>query len=488
MAGNLTIDAGSTVTLNATAMTAPLIVGGNFNFAGTLVLSNSSGGDIEVGGNWIFTVGGVFTSNKRAVYFIGNSQQTISRSAAGTLNFDYVLNQNTNGGVKLASGTSINLNAPLNGNGLALSGTGTGNTFDLNGNTATLSSTASLAVTGAQVIASSSATGYLVVASGSTTDNVNGSGTLTTNSSVTIQLYGGLNFGSGITTINGTLQIDANGYVATNAPIYGSGSLLQYYSATTPPPYYRGVEWSSSTGAGYPYNVQISNNTTLDPGGNGNTGTVLNMAGNLTVDAGSNFYMDWGTDYMTVPLNLGGNLILNGGLSESGIPGGDINIKGTWTNNGAFASQGRTVTFNGSSAQTIGGSSNTAFGYLTISNSAGVTINTAATVANTLTMSSGLITPTASLTLLSTAATSGGSTSSYVNGPLIWNLPNTVSSNDLFPVGNGGTYLPFTLNTLSGGSSPIVTVTAHNSAPSGSPDGLTLQSGTQVQPSIGRQL
>ena len=114
----------------------------------------------------------------------------------------------------------------------------------------------------------------------------------------------GVNFGP-TSVVNGILQLRARGYVNTNAPTYAVGSTLQYFIGGV---YNRRVEWSQPSGNAYPYNVQISNNTILDPGGASFTGTVFNMAGSLTIDAGSSLYMDYLGNNMTVPLNIGGNL------------------------------------------------------------------------------------------------------------------------------------------------------------------------------------
>ena len=101
--GNLTIDLGSALDMNgSTPMTATLTVLGSVNLSGTLSLSTSGGGDIRVGGNWNFIAGGTFNSNSRAVFFIGATQQVVSRSAGGSLNFDYFINQNSGGGIQLA--------------------------------------------------------------------------------------------------------------------------------------------------------------------------------------------------------------------------------------------------------------------------------------------------------------------------------------------------------------------------------------------------
>ena len=481
MAGNLTIDAGSTLSMNVTAMTQPVIVAGNVSLAGTLTFSSASGGDIKLGGNWAFTSGGTFNSNTRAVFFTGSALQSISRSAAGTLNFDYIINSNTSGGIQLASSpaTSVNVNAPNGGNGLSWSSSTTN--FDLNGNSLNLTANQSIGISGADNIISSTGTGYVTVNTG-TVSSVSGSGTLALGSAVTVSLYGGLDFGSNLSTVNGTLLINAGGYVNNDAPYYATGSLLHNYSGTSP--YVRGTEWSAASGTGYPYNVEISNNTSIDAGGTSFTGTALDVANNLTVDAGSGFYMDYSSHNMTVPLNVNGNVIFSGAVSESGTSGGDINIEGNWTNNGTsvnFYPNGRAVSFIGSVAQTIGGSNSTSgaygFAYLTINNSAGVTLNTPATVANTLTMTAGGLlntTTTNILTLTNTAssATSGGTTTSFIKGPLNWTLASNLSSDASvynFPLGAGSTYLPVSITTVTTGSTgPVVQMQAFNTGCGGS--------------------
>lgn len=64
---------------------------------------------------------------------------------------------------------------------------------------------------------------------------------------------------------------------------------------------------------------------------------------------------------------MNGNLTINTSapLTLSGAQ--TINVKGNWSNNGTFAAGTSTIAFNGTSAQTIGGSSSTAFSGLTIS-------------------------------------------------------------------------------------------------------------------------
>ncbi len=101
-------------------------------------------------------------------------------------------------------------------------------------------------------------------------------------------------------------------------------------------------------------------------------------------------------------------------------PAGNMNVAGNWTNNGSYIHNGGTVTFNGAAAQTIGGSVDTTFAYLTINNtsadSAGVSLGRNTTVNNQLTLTDGLLKVAAYDLTLGTAAgiTHPGSTASMV--------------------------------------------------------------------------
>jgi hypothetical protein len=386
---------------------------GNFNLTnGTLTLSATLGNDLTIGGNWTRASTGTFVPNTRAVFFNGGSTQTITVTGGGTQAFDYLgINNTSVGGVVLSSSPATNVSiASTSGNVLQLLNSGP---LDLNGQTLTLSgSGGNILVSGGVRNITATTAGTLAI-SGTKTVTTASSGTLVTSSNVTIALSSGLDFGSGLTTVNGTFRIDLGGFVTNNAPTYGTGSLLKYNSGSTP--YGRSLEWRTASGAGYPYNVQISNNTTLSPGANANTGTTFSLAGNLTIDAGSALYMDYGGVNMTVALNIGGNLVLNGSLSESGVNGGDIAIKGDWTNNGSFFNNSRTVTFNNTTTdQNISGTAATTFGYLTLNKANAVKVNLSGsngiTVNNTATITLGtLVTNTNTVTLGSTATLSEAS-------------------------------------------------------------------------------
>ena len=124
----------------------------------------------------------------------------------------------------------------------------------------------------------------------------------------------GANFGSS-STVNGTLTINPGGYVSTNPPTYGSASTLKYNTGGTRG---RGLEWSATSGAGYPANVQISSSTTLDLSNGGSANRQ--MAGSLTIDTGSTLSMGAMTNSLTVL----GSVTNNGTLTLSAAGSGDL--------------------------------------------------------------------------------------------------------------------------------------------------------------------
>ena len=114
-------------------------------------------------------------------------------------------------------------------------------------------------------------------------------------------------------------------------------------------------------------------------------------------------------------LTVTGNVVNDGSIIAGG-PGNRIhtlNVGGNFTNNGTFTAVSATndvidFTFNGGTAQTIGGSASTAFHGLTIANTGAgtTTLNTAGSVTAILTLTSNL-TATATLTQSGTSAGNG---------------------------------------------------------------------------------
>src|SRR5205823_1396236 len=109
-----------------------------------------------------------------------------------------------------------------------------------------------------------------------------------------------------------------------------------------------------------------------------------------------------------------GNLVIGGGGTFTGNLS-TINLAGNFTNGGAFTANTSTVVCNGSTGQTIGGGSVTAFNNLTISNSAGVTLAKSAS-ANAFLLSAGILTTTATnlLTITGTASSNVVRNGGYV--------------------------------------------------------------------------
>lgn len=145
---------------------------------------------------------------------------------------------------------------------------------------------------------------------------------------------------------------------------------------------------------------------------------------------------------------------------------GALNIGGNWTNNNistlTVAGTG-TVNLNGTSTQIIGGLNSSTYYNLTLNNSNGASLSKPASVTNYLTLTSGrlftTLTNLLSVTKADPGAISGGSTSTFIDGPVKWNLGY---GTHVFPVGNGSAnYYPFTLAT-SVVSSPVITVQAYN--------------------------
>ena len=295
---------------------------------------------------------------------------------------------------------------------------------------------------------------YWPVANGPVNVTVQNAGGIQMNVSRTVnglfQTTAGVTNGNNL-TLNGTCQINNGGYFA-GSPTYGASSLLKYNTGV---PYGRGDEWgyvgvgTIGVTAGYPNDVQLSNNTTLNvPNGFSNDKAC---ARDLTVDNGSNLYADGGGG--SVNLIIGRNFTMSGNVSLGSAIGGDMHINGSFTRNaGIFTTNNRAVYFEGNSGnQTITGT--TTFDYLRINKTSGnVVLNSQITVNQELSLTSGnIISASASLlTLIDNATYTGGSVNSLVEGPM-----KKIGEEDfIFPVGAGQIYAPLG---LSGGSGAATT-------------------------------
>jgi hypothetical protein len=395
IAGQLRVDAG-TVSFGATTDSAS-VAGDVTITGGTLNLSTASGGDLNIAGNWVRN-GGAFNHNNRTVTFNGSSAQTIGGSLVS--NF-YNLTVNNNSGVSLGKAQTVNGTLALTTGDLSL-----GNSISIFLN---LSGTGGgISVSGARSITGSGGADINFFGAKTITG-----GTLTFGSGVDVHLSASVDFGPSVSTINGTLYINSGGAVVLNAPTYGTSSSLTY--GTNGGAYARGLEWSASSGAGSPYNVEVYLNTILnyasgDPAAN-------SIPGILQIDSGT---FDMGN--AASPLTIGGSVAIFGTLQLSNVPGGDLRVGGAWQNAGTFNHNSRTVVFNGSGVQQVFGSPgtvDTTFAGLTIANTGadtgGVWLGRNVIVADTLTLTDGMLNvQSANLILGSGATVSGGSAASMV--------------------------------------------------------------------------
>jgi len=286
------------------------------------------------------------------------------------------------------------------------------------------------------------------------TVNFVGAGTVAGSNAI---IFNNVNVGGGLTLttqprVDGTLQINSGGFLASNL-IYTANSTLRYNTTGT---YGRGAEWNATgagtinSTAGYPNNVQISNNTTLNLG-NAATGTARACNGNLTVDDGSTLSMNVGGSVMTAALTVRGNVTLGSAATAnlilSGSIGGDLIVNGNWTRNATsnLINNGRQVTFGGTAPQTLTG--NTTFDFFRLNNSNGLTLHASSpiTINNQCDLSNGTITIGANnVTLASGATFINQGANNYILTNSTGQLRQVVAGTArIFPVGNS-TYNPIT--------------------------------------------
>lgn len=415
------------------------------------------GGTVNVGGRLQHT-GGTFSMSggQITVCTAGNTSATVAC-------FD--MSATTN--MTVSNGTVIFQNAASSTGGdlKTVSGAGTksitGGTFQF-GNASTPASQVFKVTSGATL--------FNIVVNGTNSPTAQITGLTTFAGSASSVASGGtlalaaISTNNGTLTVNGTFRIDAGGSINGTAPVYSSTALLKYNTGTS---IVRGLEWSATSGAGYPNDVQISNNTNFDLGGAGSADRQI--AGSLTIDSGSTLTMST----MSNSLAILKNLTINGTLALGTNSGGNLRVAGNWTNNGTFTHNNRTVSFNGASAQAIGGSaaSNNFFDVI-FNNSSGMTLTKNVNVSDNADFSLGKVDGVTNNITLAVTNTGVGAVSSsgggYLDGKLQRALPSiplpTTATDYVFPVGTTNGYSPVTLGLTSNTNlSSTFTVSAVNS-------------------------
>jgi hypothetical protein len=348
--------------------------------------------------------------------------------------------------------------------------------------------------------------------------SLSGSGTKTINSSTgSISINNVLTVASGVTVDNQGNNVFVYGSAAgisNNGVATGSGryvySLLDVNTNISGTGTFSNLEVDFSTST-TTKTLTISNATSIT-GSLYLTDGILFNGTNLTMNAGSAFYIadgvlnntitSSGYDAIYLPftgsskttaneltgslrnfdmqitagttLNLNRNLVLSGNLSltsgsmDPTATNYNLTVGGNFTNNATLVQRNIAVTFNGTAAQNLNASSAQNFYDVVINNSGNeIILNAPVAVSHQLTLTNGLLRSSSGnlATLGSSATISGGSTSSFVNGPLQWTVAS-LSATKIFTIGKGSAYRPVTLtiNQVSA-SSTLYTAEMFNAAP-----------------------
>jgi hypothetical protein len=239
-------------------------------------------------------------------------------------------------------------------------------------------------------------------------------------------------------TINGKLKVTSSTYGHNIGTVSGDGTLY--------------MESGTFPAGRYTNFLDCSNNATLEYGGSSDYTLIADLYTSVP-----NLHFT-GTGTRILPnkdLTICNQLLIDGPTLDNSVNNRQLTIQGTMEryNTGAFRSgtgANATVSFAGSSEQNIGGSlgdftGSNAFNNLEIDNGAGLVVNTNGEieVANNLLLTNGNIvtTNTNKLTITNTAINcvfpAGGSSSSYVDGP----LTKYINQGDdfVYPIGKGDT-------------------------------------------------
>jgi len=266
---------------------------------------------------------------------------------------------------------------------------------------------------------------------------------------------------TGSTTILNSLTINSNSYLfngsgtTANTIIFNGGSFVNNGT-------FAGTEPGGTQNIG---TIQFSRTSAQTVSGSGN---FTNLGSLSLANSGTGVTMSQTNQYNTLRINMFQGNIINANKITLGLGGttastvqygqasgtvvaGSFDVAPTFNlGSGAYSllylqeSAARTTGFEIPSTRTAGSS--------TINNTNGVVLNGGAlTLSGTLTLTAGNLT-TSSTNLLTIAGTttgsiSGGSATSYIDGPVARTLPASLvtGSTYIFPVGKSGSYNPFEL-------------------------------------------
>jgi len=191
-------------------------------------------------------------------------------------------------------------------------------------------------------------------------------------------------------------------------------------------------------------------------------------------------------------LTIQGNLLIGPGVTLNATINNGLQVAGDIRSQGVLqfkdtspVSTTTNLAFNGTKQQAVSGIIlfNAGTG-LTINNSAGVVLATPLQLSGPLTLTNGTLTTSATnlLTLTSTASLVGGSSTSFINGPLARQTVAGALSNLVFPAGSGASFRPVVLNATAQDATTYLVTQKEGSAA----DPTNFLTGTPALPTLTR--
>lgn len=476
---------GNTVTFaSASSQTIPAINYNNLSTSNSGARVLASSGTIGIAGTFT-TTGSTYTTTGSTVDYNGTggtittlAYNNLSVSGSGT----YVFNASYTGSGSIAGNYSQTGSATVQAaNSTAARTININGNFNLSNGTFALISASTHVGTTVNVTGSAtiSGTGAINMESTSSTSGaaifaVTGDFTATSTSTSIVD------FGTGTVTgnefrIGGNFSKSGTGTFTTT-----SGSAATGFAFNK-----SGTQTFSHAGAISNFTQYVVNSgSVLVPSTAIPLGTNTNPASALTVNSGG--IVDMGANSITTA-GTGQLVTINGTLKTANLNGFSGAAASTIT-----TTTPPTITLGASSTidytaavgtQTVTG--RTDYANLTLSGGSAKTLGgtTALSSTGVLTLTSGILATGANtLTLANNATTAiaGGSTTAFVNGPIRWTLPASLTASASvysFPVGSGSTYLPLSLTTVTtSATAPVVQISATASNAGGTADGSTVTS------------
>ena len=340
--GTLTAPTG-TVEYNGASQSVEALPYNNLSLSGsgtkTLAATTTVSGDITVGDNVDFTVGGVSLTVNGATTIGGGTSGSLSiTSTAGTKTFVGLVTINTGATWNEAANEVIVFRGGITNNGTFNAGTAA-HTFNTNSQT----------LTGTFDIPRVTVTGASVVLTNSNTLTVStalaGTGRLTQGTDAVLNIGGA----STITNMTATASGNAVNYTGADQTI----NSVDYHHLTL-------------SGSGSP---TLQSGTTI-------IGGDFTMSGSVTVTA-------------VTGMSIGGSLVIGSNASFAASSSSHT-VGGDWVNDGIFADDGGAISFNGTT-QSIGGLVSSTFNNVTLEGSGTKTFDVSTEMLGTFSVNTGVV-------------------------------------------------------------------------------------------------